>query len=343
MAIAQGGKKTVALKIQTGLGAQASGAGGQIIRRESSINKLTIDSFDNNEINSHQQSTGKTHGLRKVDFSLSGVLSPGTYSKMISSVMRKAFVVTTSLTAKSIIFGGTKGAYTLTSTGLLVLGGFKIGDVIKVTEGTLLATDILNKNLLITSIIDTTITVRTLNGSSMTVGGVAIAACTIALAGKKCIVPLTGHTRDYWTVEDWQSDLLLSEVFKDVVLGKVDIGLPATGNATIQISGAGTDRTKGIVQVLASPTAETVTLPLSGVNGILLVDGTVVSNVTSINLSIDGKVASMGAVIGSTVSPDIQRGAISVDGTFTALWEGVSLQTAFEGNNSVNLIAVKLL
>ena len=245
MAIAQGGKKTVALKIQTDLGAQASGAGGQIIRRESSVSKLSIDSFDNNEINSHQQSTGKTHGLRKVDFSLSGVLSPGTYSKMIASVMRKSFVAPTSLAAKSIVFGGTKGAYTLTSTGLLISGGFKIGDVIRVSVMGTSVADILNKNLLITNITDTVITVRTLNSSTITVSVTAIAGCTIILAGKKCIVPLTNHTKDYWTIEDWQSDLSFSEVFKDVVLGKIDIGLPATGNATIQISGAGTDRTKG--------------------------------------------------------------------------------------------------
>ena len=338
MAIAQGINKQVAIKKQTALGAAASGSGGQILRREQSTNTLKKDTYANNEIASHQQSTGKTHGLRSVDTALNGVLSAGTYSTVIASVLRDDFTATTSLTGLALAVGGVLGAYTLTGTGLLVSGGFKIGDIIRITVATGLNADCLNKNLLITNITNTVITVKTLNGSTMTTGSGT--ACTLALPGKKSAVPITGHTKDYWTVEDWQSDISQSEVFSDVMFGKLDIGLPSTGNATFSVSGVGLNRTTGATRILTTPTGETSSNPLAAINGILIVNGVAVTNITGVTLSIDGKAAGMGAVVGSNVAPDVQRGSIEVSGSFTALYQDATLSTLFDNATQVNLIAV---
>lgn len=338
MAIAQGINKQVAIKKQTALGTAATGSGGQILRREQSTNTLKKDTYANNEIASHQQSTGKTHGLRSVDAALNGVLSAGTYSTVIASVMRDDFTATTSLTGLALAVGGVLGAYTLTGTGLLVSGGFKIGDIIRITVATGLNADCLNKNLLITNITNTVITVKTLNGSTMTTGSGT--ACTLALPGKKSVVPITGHTKDYWTVEDWQSDISQSEVFSDVMFGKLDIGLPSTGNATFSVSGVGLNRTTGATRILTTPTGETASNPLAAINGILIVNGAAVTNITGVTLSIDGKAAGMGAVVGSNVAPDIQRGTIEVSGSFTALYQDATLSTLFDNATQVNLVAI---
>ena len=338
MAIAQGINKQVAIKKQTALGTAATGSGGQILRREQSTNTLKKDTYANNEIASHQQSTGKTHGLRSVDTALNGVLSAGTYSTVIASVLRDDFTATTSLTGLALAVGGVLGAYTLTGTGLLVSGGFKIGDIIRITVSTGLNADCLNKNLLITNITNTVITVKTLNGSTMTTGSGT--ACTLALPGKKSVVPTTGHTRDYWTVEDWQSDISQSEVFSDVMFGKLDIGLPSTGNATFSVSGVGLNRTTGATRILTTPTGETTSNPLAAINGILIVNGAAVTNITGVTLSIDGKAAGMGAVVGSNVAPDIQRGTIEVSGSFTALYQDATLSTLFDNATQVNLVAI---
>jgi len=338
MAIAQGINKQVAIKKQTALGTAASGSGGQILRREQSTNTLKKDTYANNEIASHQQSTGKTHGLRSVDTALNGVLSAGTYSTVIASVLRDDFTATTSLTGLALAVGGVLGAYTLTGTGLLVSGGFKIGDIIRITVATGLNADCLNKNLLITNITNTVITVKTLNGSTMTTGSGT--ACTLALPGKKSVVPITGHTKDYWTVEDWQSDISQSEVFSDVMFGKLDIGLPSTGNATFSVSGVGLNRTTGATRILTTPTGETTSNPLAAINGILIVNGAAVTNITGVTLSIDGKAAGMGAVVGANVAPDIQRGTIEVSGSFTALYQDATLSTLFDNATQVNLVAI---
>lgn len=338
MAIAQGINKQVAIKKQTALGTAATGSGGQILRREQSTNTLKKDTYANNEIASHQQSTGKTHGLRSVDTALNGVLSAGTYSTVIASVLRDDFTATTSLTGLALAVGGVLGAYTLTGTGLLVSGGFKIGDIIRITVATGLNADCLNKNLLIANITNTVITVKTLNGSTMTTGSGT--ACTLALPGKKSVVPITGHTKDYWTVEDWQSDISQSEVFSDVMFGKLDIGLPSTGNATLAVSGVGLNRTTGATRILTTPTGETTSNPLAAINGILIVNGAAVTNITGVTLSIDGKAAGMGAVVGSNVAPDIQRGTIEVSGSFTALYQDATLSTLFDNATQVNLVAI---
>lgn len=336
--IALGINKQVALLKQTAIGVYTPVTGSQIYRRESSTNSLKIATFDNNELVSHQQSTGKVHAARSVDIALNGVLSAGTYSTPIGSVLRKIFTAPVALTGIALTLAGTVGAYTLTGTGLLVTGGFKIGDVLRITAATGLGADVLNKNLIVTAITNTVITVRTLNNSTMTLASGT--ACTIGLVGKKCWVPDAGQTKDYYMAEDWHPDVSQSELFKDIVLGKLDIGLPSSGNATIAISGAGIDRTTGAVRVLTSPLAETTTNPLASITGTLIVNGVAISNVTGLTININGKAAPMGSVVGSLTAPDIQRGGVDVSGSFTAFYADATLSTLFEAATQVNLVAI---
>lgn len=339
MGIAQGVNKITVVKKQTGLGVAASGSGGQILRRESSGNKADRDSYGNNEIAAHQQSTGVTLGLKKITSDLKGVLSPGTYAAIMASVLRKAFAQTTAITGASITIAGTLGAYTLTrGAGSYLTDGVKIGDVWRLTAGSFNAANI-NKNLLVTNVTATVITVATLNGSAMVAEG-PVASATLSMPGKKSLAPLTGHTSEYWTVEDWYADVSQSEKYTDVVFGGVDVSLEATGNASVTISGAGRDRALSASQVLTTPTAATTSNPLAAVSGLLIVNGSVVANVSGASLKIDGKAESMGAVLGSLITPDIQRGVISVSGQFMAFFQDATLSAVYDSGASINFICV---
>lgn len=339
MAIAQGINKTVVFKKQTGLGVPASGTGGQAMRRESATNILKKDTYSNNEIVSHQQSTGKTHGLRSVDTSLSGVLSPGTYAAPIGSMLRRDFTSLTAVTGVGLTIAGTGPTYTVTrATGSYLTDGFKIGMVIRLSVGGLNVANI-NKNLLIINLTATIATVKTVNDTVMAAEG-PIAGCTVTMIGKQTFAPLTGHTRDYYTIEDWQSDINQSELFSDVMFGMLDFNLPSTGNATLQIGGPGLNRSSGGSQILTTPTAETTTNVMAAVNGDLIVDGTIMANVTGLSIKVDGKVANMGAIVGSNTSPDIQRGIIEVTGQFTAFYQDGVLPALFDAATQINLIAV---
>jgi hypothetical protein len=340
MAIAQGINKSTILRKQTGLGVVGA-ATAQIMRRESSTFNLAKSTFENKEIASHQQSSGITHGLRSTSGTLSGVLSPNTYSTLFGSLLRKVFTATTAQTGKSLtIAAATLGIYPLTvASGTLLTGGFKVGDVIRLSVGSLNAANI-SKNLLITAIAsDTACSVRPVNGVALVAEG-PIAGCTVTVVGKKSIAAATSQTQEYWAIEEWYNDISVSDYFTDTVVGSADIGLPSEGNATVSFGFAGLEKTQSGTQVLTGATAATTTSVLTAVNGIVTVNGLAIGNVTGASIKIDCGATNMGAVVGSDNSPDVQRGRITVSGQLTAFFQDVAFSTLFDAATNFGIILV---
>jgi hypothetical protein len=336
MAVAQGINKKTVYKKQTGLGASASGTGGQIIRRTSSVFQAPPDTFESNEIVSHQQSTGVGMGVVKPAGKIDGLLSPGTYSALLASLLRMNMTAGVSATGMTIAVAVSGQNWTLTrSTGSFLTDGFKIGDVGRLTAGTFNAANS-QKNLLVIGVTALALTVKPLNGAAL-VAESGISGATFAVTGKKSLVPLTGHTNDYYTFEEWYPDLTRSELYADQQIGQAALNLPATGNATISLDSVGRTRLLGAAQVLTTPTAETVTDILTAVNGVVLVNGVAVTNVTGAQITINGNVQHSDAVVGSNVVDDVQRGRVAVSGSFTAKFDSVTLQTIFESRGTTSL------
>lgn len=341
MPIAQGVSKLTVMKKQSGLGVPSSGTGGQIMRREKSAFALNRDTFENNEIVSHQQSTGVTAAARKVSGSFSGVVSPNTYSTLISSLLRRAFTATAAFAASTITISGSAALWTFTAsiaTPNFLTNGLKIGDVIRLSAAGGVAGNKANNILVMGITSELIFTGITVNASVLTVE--AIATCTVTVIGKKSIVPLTAHTRDYWTVEEWYPDVARSELFTDVAVASVDIGLPSTGNSTFGASFVGLNRTLGAAQVLTTPTAATTTAVQTAVNGAVLVNGVKYATLTSASIKVDGMTDAMEPVIGANVAPDIQRGRVKVSGSITAFFETGALSVLFDNATAVNLVIV---
>ena len=337
MAVAQGINKKTVYKKQTGLGAPAAGTGGQVVRRTTSVFQAPPDTFESNEIVSHQQSTGVGLGVVKPAGKIHGLLSPGTYGALLGSLLRKDMTAGVSATGATISVAASGQNWTLTrSAGSYLTDGFKVGDVIRLTAGAFNALNT-QKNLLIITLTTTIATVRVVNGSAM-FAETNIASATVAVTGKKSLVPLSGHTNDYYTFEEWYPDLGRSEAYSDQQVGQAALNLPATGNATISLDTVGRIRTLGAAQVLITPTAETVTDILTAVNGVVLVNGVPVTNVTGAQVTINGNAAHSDAVVGSNVVDDIQRGRLAVSGSFTAKFDSVTLQTIFEGRSTTSLV-----
>lgn len=338
MAYAQGIFGQLIYKKQSAKGTAASGSGGQILRRETATFQLNKDTFEADEIVSHQQDTGVAYGVGKVDGSINGVLSPGTYSALAGSLLRSDFAAVSAITGLSLTIAGS-GPYTLTrATGDFLTGGIKIGDIVRITAGTYTGTarDI---NLLVTGVTSTVLTVAVVNGSSLTAQG-PVASSTVTVIGKKSKVPTTGHTNDYYTFERWQSDVSRSRTYTDCQIAKIDLGLPSTGNATVQIGVIGLGETKGASQVLTSPTSETSTAILAAVNGYLLIGGNKVVSCTSMSVSIDGQVQHGEAVVGSKVVTDVIRGDVKVTGSFTVIFEDETLSNYFTNESAIQIVAV---
>lgn len=338
MTVAQGIRKQTIYKAQSALGSPASGSGGQILRRVSSIFPFGRDSFESNEIVTHQQSTGATYGGVKVTGTINALMSAGTYDDLFDNLLRASFVTITAITGLSLTIAGS-GPFTITrASGDFLTGGIKAGDVVRITAGTYTGTarDI---NLLVVSLTATVLTVVTLNGSALTAQG-PVASSTVSVIGKKCRVPLTGHTNTYLTFEEFYGDITRSELFTDVKVASAEIALPSTGNATANFSLVGLNRTISGSQVLTSPTAETTSSVLTAVNGLIYVQGASVGFCTGASLTINGSVAHGSPVIGSNFSPDLDRGRISVSGQITGLFNSTTLQAFYNAETPVSLVLV---
>lgn len=339
MAVAQGINKILTYKKQTGLGSAASGTGGQKLRRETSSFSAPADTYTNNEIVSHQQSTGVTHGVVKPAGQINGILSPGTYAALVGSLLRKDLVAVSAITGLSLTIATSGSNYTITrASGSFITDGLKVGNVVRITAGTFTA-GTKDKNLLIVSMTGTVLTVKVVNGTALTAEG-PISSATITAPGKKSYVPATGHTTDYYTFEEYYSDLTKSETFTDCQIAQASFDLPATGNATIQLDAPGRQRTLGSSQVLTSPAAETTTDPLAAVNGVVMVDGAPVANVTAAQITVNGNTTHSDAVVGSNIVDDLQRGRVSVSGQFSAKFDGTTLQTIYDNRTTTSLILV---
>lgn len=338
MPIAQGIRKQTVIKAQAALGTAASGSGGQILRRESSVFELARDTFEANEIVTHQQHTGIAYGQVKVTGRLSGMLSCSTYALLFANLLRADFAATSAITGLSLTIAGA-GPWTITrSAGDFLTGGIKAGDVVRITAGTYTGTarDI---NLLVISLTATVLTVTTLNGAALTTQG-PVASSTLTVVGKKSKPPLTGHTNTFYTVEEWYADLARSELFSDCRVAKADVNLPATGNATVAFDFLGLRRTLGSSQVLTTPTAETTTSILTAVNGLIYVNGSSVGVCTGVSLSIDGSMAHGDPIIGTNYAQDINRGKIRVSGSFSGLFDSATIQAFYESETPVSLVLV---
>lgn len=338
MAQAAGVFKTLALKRESTYGTAAGASGAQLLRRVTSDLALTKQTYQSNEIRPDQQVADMRHGVRGVEGTLAGELSPGAYSDLISAALRRDFTAGVSAATLSITIAGTGPTYTITrAAGSWLTDGFKRGRVVRLTAGAFNAAN-LNNNLLIQSLTATVLTVRVLNGSELFAQG-PIASATCAVVGKDTYATTSGHTNISYTAEHWFADVAQSEVFTGVQPTKIDIGLPPTGMATVSIPVVGKDIVTAASQYFSSPSAASTGGICAAVNGVLLLGGVAVAVLTGLSISIDSA-RSADPVVGSNTLPTRFPGRITVSGQATAYFEDATLRDAFVNETEVELIVV---
>lgn len=339
MTIAQGFRKQTIIKRQSAKGTLAGASGAQIMRRETSTFELTKETYTTeSEITSSQQLTSNRHGVRTVNGSLTGILSAGTYSDPLSAILRRDFAAVSALTGLSLTVAGTGPSYTITrAAGDFLASGLTIGMVIRLTAGSF-AVGNLNKNLLITGITATVLTVLVLNGSLLTAEG-PIATATISVPGKVTYTPVTGQIFPYHTVEEFYPDAAVSERNIDVKFISANIQLPGTGNAKIDFTAIGLNQTQDTAAYFTTPSAETTTDALVAASGALLVDGVKQATVTDLSFSIDGKGAAADGTVGTDIRPDVFSGKVMVSGSFTCYFEGGTVPALFVNETETSIVS----
>lgn len=338
--------KNLGYKAESTFGTAPGQSGGQLIRRVQSNLSLSKDTYGSSEIRTDFQRSDFRHGVRRVQGQLSGELSAGTYKDFFASALKRDFTAGVSAATLGLTIAGTGPLYTVTrGSGSWLTDGFKVGDVIRLSVGSLNAAN-LNKNLQIMDVASATvISVRPVNGAAMVAEG-PVAGCTAAVYGKKTYVPLTGHTDKSFAFEDWHTDLAQSELYLGCKIAKISLGLQPTGIITSAFDIIGQDladtatKRGGVAtsaQYFTSPTALTSSAVLAAVNGTLGSAGASIASLTGLSLDIMSPYAG-NPVVGSNVVPFLFAGPVTVNGQFSAYFDGVTFRDAFINETELDLI-----
>lgn len=337
MAISKGTSKVVAYKKESAWGTLAGAIGGKLLRRVTASFNLVKEAYESGEIRTDRQIADYRHGVRSAEGSLNGELSPASYADFMGSIVGRDFTTAPASASASVTIAASGALYTVTrATGDFLTDGFKVGQVVRLT-GAGLSVDNVAKNLLIASASATELTVKVVNGSTLTAEG-PIASVTVTAAGKTTFVPANGHTDQSYTVEEFYSDIAQSEVYTGMKLNSMAVQLPATGLTTVDFGFAGKDLTQsGATQYFTSPAAQNANGIFAAVNGVMLVNGAPVALVTSADFSVE-RATENATAVGSNSVAEIFTGRIRVTGNMSVYFQDAAFRGYFDSETPVSVV-----
>jgi hypothetical protein len=334
MATAQGINKLLVAKKETTWGTKASASGASYYRRVTGSFQLEKDTYNSNEILPSQQMRDMRHGTRKSSGSINGELSGNAYEEFIQAAVRKDFV-TGATTGAIITISATVGTF-VRSAGSFVTDGFAVGNVIN-SSGFVAAGN--NGLFVITAMSATVLTVSPLAGQTQVIVA-AGATVTILEKGKKTFVPLTAHTDDSFTVEEWHPDATISRVFTGQQVNSMAIALQPNAMATIDFGFMGKDAEAVTSSAyFTTPTAITGEGIYSAPDGVMLVNGVVNGVVTGLNITVDNGIQQT-AVIGSNSIGAKSRGKVAVTVEGSAIFQDSTILNYFDAETEISLTYV---
>ena len=312
--------------------------GAKAIRRVTADFNLIKDAYESNEIRTDQQTADYRHGVRSAEGSISAELSPGSYSDFMASVLARDWTASGTATGLTLAVAAAGTNFTLTrSTGSFITDGFRVGQVVRITAGTGADPANLNNNLLIISLTATIATVQVLSRVSLVVQA-SITAAAMSAVGKSTYVPLTGHTNDSYTFENWYSDVEQSEVFTGNKVTSLAVSLPSTGLVTADFSFLGKNLEQtGTTRYFTSPTAAGTTGIFAAVQGAMIVNGSAAACITSADFTIDRNMEAAQCV-GSNFASEIFTGRITASGNLSAYFSDGTMRDYFANETPVTLV-----
>lgn len=334
--LSTGINKQVRYKKETAWGTLAGNTGGNVLRRVTANFNLEKETYQSGEIRTDYQIQDMRHGVRSATGSLSAELSPGSYADFFAAALAKSFAAVTLGAAVSTTVTVAGSVYKLIrSTGSWITDGVKVGTVVRATGLTATADN--NKNLLVTAVTATDLTVVPLNGVALTAQPTGTSV-TLSAPGKKTLAPLTGHTDDSFTFEEWYSDIAQSEVFTGCKVNTAALSIPSTGLVTTDFGFMGKDLAQtGTSAYFTAPTAQGTTGIFASVNGVLAINGVAVAVVTDASININRNMQNA-TVVGSNSIAEMFEGRIAVDGSFSAYFENGSIRDLFKDEVEASLI-----
>ena len=335
---AKGVSKQIAYKKETTFGVAPGATGAKLLRRTSADFNSVRASYESAEIRTDRQVADFRLGTKSTEGSLSGELSPSSYTDFIQSILAKDFAVGGTAASLSVTIAASGGFFTLTrATGSFLTDNFKVGEVVRMTGAGLNVANVGN-NLLVVTVSALVLTVRVLSATTLIAEG-PIATVAIASVGKETFVPLTGHTDDSYSFNEVYTDIAQSELHTGCRVSSWGVSVPASGLVTTDFAFMG----KGLSQTATSayfttPTALGTNGIVAAVNGAVIINGLATGAcVTSFSINTErGMEASQ--CIGSNSAEEIFSGSIKVSGSYTAYLEDGYLRDLFEAEADTTLV-----
>lgn len=334
-----------AFKVQSGLGSQASGSGGTVLRTTGGQGgRLSKAATESAEVRRDGMSSRGRHGTYKTSGQAGGELSLGVADEVMQAVFRGTWGSADLELTESDFTSLTTGANTIIlASGSPISLGIRVHDVIRLTDHSSAGNN--NRNLRVTGLSSTTITVA----ETLTVNAVDDTDCAIVRPGRVLINPAAGSLISrYFTIEEHEVDIDASEVFTDCVWGSLKFTMQPNGIIMMETGWVGTGqfetKTSGSAPFLTTPTEPTGT-PLAVVDATIRIGSTDLVDLTSLDLTFDTAPAAPD-VFGSGAikyAPDVFPGDMKVSGSVTALRSDLSRVANFlaEDQLSLHILAVE--
>jgi hypothetical protein len=323
MPAAKGVSKIVYITREATYGSATAGTAREL-RRITSTMDMTRDAYMSREILSSQQMRDMRLGTKRPQGAIVGEVAPGSWTEAWQGGLRRNFTTMGTATGSVAVSGG-KFVY----TGANPSTTFKVGDVVR---GTGFGTAANNGLYRISALSASDVTV--LPTAVTEAGG---SARGLAGIGSKTFIPASGQLDLSYFIEHWFSDVAQSERFVGCKVAQIDINVPPTDMATIQVTFMGKDMQTGTATyAYGAKTAAATNSVLAGANGALSVNGTDYVTITSLQMSISTNLTN-DAVVGSTLIREHIPGRVVVQGRLTALFEDATMRDMFLNETDVQL------
>lgn len=308
----------------------------QTLRRTSVSLNLQKETYQASEILDHRQVSDFRHGVKRVQGSISGELSPGTYWDFIEAACRGTEATEVSADQTDFTSVSATGSTFVFSAGNPHTKGFRVGDIIRFSS--LSDSDNNSKNFVILSMGGSS--TRTLTVYPAPDAMTADSSFSLTTVGHSVYIPASSHVSRKFGVEVWNQDIDVYRLFTECRVGGVRMQLPATGMSTIEIPLMGRDMetaSGGSAPFFTSPTAATSTGLLAAVNGLITVGGSTVGVVTGANIDFNMEMTAP-AVVGQNYVPEIFLGPSVITGQLTAFFEDLTLLNYFKNETEVGVL-----
>ena len=312
--------------------------GAQQLRRVTASFNKSVDFIQSAEIRTDMQIADYRGSLSRSEGSLNGELSPGTYAPFFAAALARDFTVGATGTADITIMAEGKDYALKRTVGSFITEGFFVGNVIRLTGAGLNPKNVGN-NIVIMSVTPTKIVGMTLAKNTLVPEG-PITAVSLSVVGKQTFAPLTGHTSDSFTFEEWYADVQQSEVYTGNKVGSVALQLPTSGYVTADFSFLGKDLEKADqTEFFTTPIAANNEGLTVSVSGAVLVNGVKAGVITSADFNIDRGLEAAN-VIGTNHAVEIFDGRINITGNMSTYFQNGVYRDYFIDETAISVVVV---